>query len=722
MRFIFFVFVTLFSFQAFSQNTFHATVIDAETNEPLPGVNASISETKIGAITDNSGRLTMNDIPDGNLTISFSFVGYASKDLNLTFPLSSTEPFTIELEEEEEELEEVIVTATRSSRTILDIPTRIEAISGEELDEKATMKPGDIRMQLNESTGIQVQQTSAISGNANFRIQGLDGRYTQLLQDGLPLYSGFSSGLSIMQIPPLNLSQIEIIKGSASTLYGGGAIAGLINLVTKKPTEERELSFMGNVTTARGLDVSGFYGKKNKKVGLTIFAASNSQKAYDPNDDGFSDIPEFQRFTFNPKLYLYLNKSSTLSLGLNGSTETRMGGSLNRINNENSGEFFEKNESDRVASQLEYDQKLSEKSRFIIKNSISYFSRDIQVPNYMFSGEQWSSYSEVSYSTIREKSEWVGGLNLWTEQFNENPSGNIFLRDYSYNTIGAFLQNTWSPYEKFSLETGLRMDYIEEFGSFVLPRISAMYKLNNDLTMRLGGGLGYKTPTVFLEESEEVAFRNVLPLNPSLANVEKSIGGNFDINYKTLLFDEISFSVNQLFYFTRLNNPLVLNPDSLAKEVYYFENADGQIDTKGFETNIKLGYQDFKLFFGYTFNDNKRHYYNLNNRTPLTPKHRIGTVLMYEVEGKFRIGLEAYYTGSQTLTNGFVTEDYWVTGLMIEKKWERISLFVNFENFSDTRQSRFGPLYKGTKENPTFSEIYAPVDGFVANSGIKVRL
>lgn len=129
----------------------------------------------------------------------------------------------------------MIVTTTRTSRTITNEPTRTEIISGEELAEKANMKPGDIRMMLTESTGIQTQQTSATSFNAGIRIQGLDGRYTQLLRDGYPLYAGFSGGLSILQIAPLDLRQVEVIKGSASTLYGGGAIAGLVNLVSKTP-------------------------------------------------------------------------------------------------------------------------------------------------------------------------------------------------------------------------------------------------------------------------------------------------------------------------------------------------------------------------------------------------------------------------------------------------------------------------------------------------------
>src|SRR5690606_24944677 len=224
------------------------------------------------------------------------------------FPSMQNTPVVVFLEAAEgEELDVVMVSSTRSSRTIADIPTRGEVIAGEELDEKANMKPGDIRMVLNESTGIQTQRTSATSANASIRIQGLDGRYTQILKDGFPLYSGAASGLGLLQTPPLDLKQVEVIKGSSSTLYGGGAIAGLVNLISKTPTEERELNLHLNGTSAGGLDLNGFYGQRFEKVGLTVFASRNSNEAYAPDDVVFTAIPEFTRYVFNPKLFLYFN-------------------------------------------------------------------------------------------------------------------------------------------------------------------------------------------------------------------------------------------------------------------------------------------------------------------------------------------------------------------------------------------------------------------------------
>ena len=144
---------------------------------------------------------------------------------------------------------------------------------------------------------------------------------------------------------------------------------------------------------------------------------------------------------------------------------------------------------------------------------MSYYYRTIEVSDYVFSGKQLSSFSEINFTHEKEKTEWVGGLNLWTDEFSQQKIDTQKVVDYNYTTVGAFVQNIFNATEKFSLETGLRGDYHNQFGFFVLPRISAMLKLNQKLTVRLGGGMGYKAPTVFTEDAERIQFRNVLPIS-----------------------------------------------------------------------------------------------------------------------------------------------------------------------------------------------------------------
>ena len=250
----------------YAQNTFKAVIKDSEKKEPLMGVTAQVTGTTIATTSDENGQIILTGIPNGLKEIQFSYIGFAQRTDSFNFPLEDTAPIEILLYEQSEDLEEIVISSTRSTRTIQNIPTRIEFIGSEELDEKGNMKAGDIRTLLSESTGIQTQQTSATSANASIRIQGLDGRYTQILKDGFPLYAGAASGLGLLQTPPLDLKQVEIIKGSTSTLYGGGAIAGLVNLISKTPTEQRDLRFHLNGTSGSGLDINGFYGQKIKKI------------------------------------------------------------------------------------------------------------------------------------------------------------------------------------------------------------------------------------------------------------------------------------------------------------------------------------------------------------------------------------------------------------------------------------------------------------------------
>ncbi|RZL47657.1 MAG: TonB-dependent receptor [Pedobacter sp.] len=706
----------------FGQNTWKAQVLEQETKNPIFGATAKIKGLSIGTQADEKGFLTLTNIPNGMQVIVVSFVGFEEKTITVTFPLTQTGVEEVLLTETEDDLETVTISSTRSSRSIKDIPTRVEFIAGEELEEKANMKPGDIRMVLSESTGIQTQQTSATSANAAIRIQGLDGRYTQILKDGFPLYAGAASGLGLLQIPPLDLKQVELIKGSASTLYGGGAIAGLVNLISKTPKLEKELSFHLDGTDAMGLTLNGFYGKRDEKAGTTLFASYQNNSAYDPARIDLSAIPKSERFTFNPKLFLYPSKNTNIVLGINTTFEDRIGGDMHFIegNEDANHSYFEQNKTERISSQFSLDHSFGKCSHVTIKNSVSYFNRKLNTPGYGFNGTQYSTFTEANYANHGEVVEWVGGINLLTDQFSEQPQISA-SRDYNQVTLGAFLQANWKANEWLNLESGLRADHVNDYGFAFLPRVSALFKVSPKVTSRLGGGLGYKAPTIFTEDSERIQYRNVLAINPQINVLEKSYGANWDINYRTALFSEkVSFTINHLFFFTHLKNPLQLVATSGGN--YQFVNVLGNIESKGMETNVKLGYEDFKLFLGYTYTDAHQHRNGIQLANPLTAKHRVNAVLMYELEDEWKIGLEAYTFSKQLLNDGTTGKNYLITGFMAEKLWERFSIYINFENFTDTRQTRFDNIYTGSLTNPQFRDIYAPLDGFVMNGGIKFRL
>ncbi|MEY3126880.1 MAG: hypothetical protein RL273_1042, partial [Bacteroidota bacterium] len=385
----FFIFLILFSLQnVFSQNTFKTIIKDSSTNEILFGARASIKGTNNGALANADGEIILSNILNGKQIIRFSYVGYKTVEKEFEFPLRQQIEVVFLSSNTENLLDEVIVQGTRSNRSIAKIPTRVEVLT-EEIDEAATMDPSKISHLLTHSTGIQVQQTSATSNTANVRIQGLDGRYTQILKDGFPLYGGFSGSLSIMQIPPLDLRQIEYIKGSASTLYGGGAISGLINIISKEPTSEETILHL-NASHIGAFDVNMFTSKKYEKIGFTLLAQRNSHKAFDADKDGFTDMPELEKFNFNPKLVFYISDKTNLSIGGTFTTEKRQGGDIKLLNNEalSSTHFYkEKNEVSRITTQTKLSHKITENQTFEFRNSFNLFDRSLLITPTFLDGE-----------------------------------------------------------------------------------------------------------------------------------------------------------------------------------------------------------------------------------------------------------------------------------------------------------------------------------------------
>lgn len=709
------------SFDLIAQNELLSVkVIDHETAEPLLGATIYIQALSKGTSTNKLGIATIKNLQPGKYILRVSSVGYNSNVQSVILPLNES-ILIIELHQDEEELEKIIVSATRSSRTINDQPTRVEYIAGEELSEKANMKPGDIRMVLSESTGIQTQQTSATSYNSSIRIQGLDGRYTQLLRDGLPLYSGFSGGLSLMQIAPLDLQQVEVIKGSSSTLYGGGAIAGLVNLVTKKPSYEAEWSTMLNATSALGVDVSSFYRNRDEKFGTTIFASYNRSTPYDPANIGLTAIPYFERITFNPRLFGYHAEKTDWFFGFNLVAEERLGGDMDVAETKNrSLGYFENNTTFRVSSQFQLNHRFTSETQLQLKNSVSFFDREIQLPNVDFSGIQWSSFSEINLKRTRSSSEVILGFNLWTDIFEQRRVISSMALDQEDIIYGAFSQYTVDLSDIWAFEGGVRLDHHQTYGSFFLPRLAIMANPSSQLTFRWSASQGYKAPTIFTEEAERIQFQGIWPLNTENLVAETSIGTQFDINTRFSLTDELTLSTNILFFYTQIDKPLLLQQ---VDSRFSYKQPEGTIDTRGFEMNMKWTYDHFKLFVGYTYADVNQELNNTNQPLPLVAKHQLNNVLMYEKHGEFWIGLEAYFFSEQLLSDGSKGKPYWITGLMSEKKInETVSIFLNFENFLDTRQTAFDTIFSGSVSNPQFREIYAPVDGFVINGGVKLSL
>jgi outer membrane receptor for ferrienterochelin and colicins len=702
-----------------AQNILQIKVLDETTKLPISSVSLTINGKGKG-VSDSVGFVQLS-LANGEHKIAFSRVGY--KDVSSSFVLPDTAMHAIEMTPIQKQLEDVtVVSSTRNNQRIENSPLKVEVLGREEMDEENTIKPANIASILGDISGVQIQQSSAISGNANVRIQGLDGRYTQILRDGLPLFDGFSGGFGVLSIPPLDLKQVELIKGSASTLYGGGAIGGLVNIISRKPTMEQNTTFTLNASTLKEANVNAYLAKRNKYFGYTFFGGYTNQKEVDVNGDGFSDVAKMDALVFHPKLFYYPNAQTTLSLGYTFTTEKRIGGDMLAIENQTNAQhpFFEENKTDRHSVEFVIERNLGGKQKLEFKSSISSFDRNIRTNIHSFKGNQFNYFTELSYfAPYGEGNSVVVGVNVSGDRFKVLPADLVAIQNFDNSTIGLFAQNTWQLNEKTIFEAGLRTDYHPQYGGFFLPRLALMHRFNEHWGSRFGIGFGYKTPNALSAQNVDYSIQKIQSL-PSFIRAENSFGLNAEFNYK-MHWEENEIFINQAFFLTQIDNPVIANEN--ANGEINFSNAPKPIITKGFDTYIKATIDEWELYVGYTYTIAERTYLAQNQFVPLIPKHRMAFTIVKDIEGLWRFGLEGSYNGVQFREDASETKDYFFMAALVERKFgEKISLVLNGENLLDFRQSNSEQLYTGSITNPQFKSLWAPIDGRVINLALRLKL
>jgi iron complex outermembrane receptor protein/outer membrane receptor for ferrienterochelin and colicins len=712
-----------------AQYSVSGLIVDQETAMPLVGASIKIMTANKGAVTNDKGAFILTNIADGKLQISVTHTGYKTLDTTIEVAGKNIVNLKIALSHEEEDLEEVvIVSSSRTNSRIEDLPTKVEVLGSEEVHEENGIKPGNIASLLGDIAGIQIQQTNAATGNADMRIQGLQGKYTQILRDGMPLFGGYAGSFSILQIPPLDLQQIELVKGASSTLYGGGAIAGMLNLISKKPKLDKpEKSLTLNYSSLKETNFNTFFSGRNKQVGYTMYAGTTQQKQVDVDGDGFSDVPAVKSVFVHPRFFVYGKDNSNITLGYTFNYEDRNGGDMQVLSESKDAkhQFFIQNKSVRNTVDLVWEKPLENGGQLTTKTNASFFDRDMITNIFGMKGKQSSWYSEISYAKKYDFHNLVMGLNYNGEQFNKQVPDSSYMPNEAFKTMGVFIQDDWKFAEGFTLQSGIRIDQNSEYGTFALPRLSLMYKVNNKVTMRLGGGEGYKTPSLFNSEMDERDYHYLAGYFKNIVS-EKSLGFNYDVNYKTKV-NGWNLTLNQTFFYNKVDKPVLLQTvyrESLVcciPPLYYYANATEPLVSKGMESYVQAIKAPYEIYFGYVYTDARREYNATHPQLPLIAKNKFATIFAYEFDEDFRVGIESSYTGTQYLDNGTKTDPYLFTAVMLRYNVGKASFVLNCENLFDKRQNKNGSILMPPFTNPRFPEIWAPLDGRVINLSMHLK-
>ena len=695
-------------------STVAVTVLVRHGTTPIEGV--TVRTGRLGGLSDHRGIAVLRLTP-GPHWLHARRVGFRPDSVQLTVQASIDTTVVISLSEQVAELSGVVVSATRSGRRIEDEPLRVEVLEQEEVEEKLLMTPGDITMMLNESAGLRVQTTSPSLGGAAVRIQGLRGRYTQILADGLPLYGGQTGGLGLLQIPPMDLGGVEIIKGVASALYGGSALGGVINLISRRPEDEPVRELLLNQTTLGGTDAVGFASERlSDRWGYTLLAGAHRQSQVDRDDDGWTDLPGYERAVVRPRAFWSSPAGHSMMFTLGTTVERREGGTMDGAT-VNGSPFPENLRTNRFDGGLVGGFLLGGSSILSLRGATAVQQHRHTFGEVLERDRHLTWLGEASVTVPIAASLWVFGAAIQQERYDAEDVAGF---DFRYTTPGVFAQVTGELSPALSVTASVRADRHSEYGTQIAPRLSALVRLAREWTLRASAGGGYFAPSPFTEETEVIGLAMLEPLQG--IREERARSGSLDIGGSLGPLE-----LNLTTFASVVYQPVALRPIGFRLDQIQLVNLSGKTRTAGAEMLMRWKPEPFHVTGTYTFVNSRDEDPETGSRrdTPLTPQHQAGIVTMWEEEGRARVGVELYYTGVQALGDNPYRDEskpYLHVGVLAERRFGPARLFVNAENLLGYRQTNYDPLVRPTRwlGGRWTTDVWGPLEGRVANVGVRL--
>ena len=580
--------------------------------------------------------------------------------------------------------EEVTIYATRTDRRLQDSPTRVEVLNREEIEEKMLMTPGDIVMMLNEMGGLRVQTTSPGLGAASVRIQGMRGRYTRFLSDGLPLFGQQGAGLGLLQIPPTDLGQVEVIKGMASSLYGSAAMAGVVNLVSRRPGKEPVRELLVNRSALGATDGTFFFASPlGSEWGASLLAGAHGQQANDIDGDGWADLAGYARGVIRPRFFWQdaEGRSALLTGGI--TLEDRNGGTI-------SGAVL-------PSAGIPYREALNSRrydvggvltlplGRVVLTNRLaaSWQHHDHRFGEVRERDRHDLLFAETALRGVAGKHTWVAGAAVDVDTYRPR---DVPRFAYRYTTPGIFLQDEFDATPWLSISAGARADFHNVYGTFFSPRVSALLRFEA-WTSRISAGQGFFAPTPLTEDTESAGLSRLAIPVPLRAERGRSVSVDLTRNFGAA-------SATVTLFASRVRNPISVVYG--GADPYRLVNLPEPTTNQGVEFLGTWRKDEYSFTANYMYVRSRELDNGRRVAVPLTPAHSFGIVGMWERENTGRIGIECYYTGHQRLErNPFRAQSpaYVSLGVLIERRVGIFRLFLNAENLTDARQTRWDPCF-----------------------------
>ncbi|MCD4730214.1 MAG: TonB-dependent receptor, partial [Bacteroidales bacterium] len=605
----------------------------------IPYVNVFIMGTTIGTTTDATGHYNLVNLPEGKHTIRVQGLGYKPVEQEVINSKDKSVEIKFIVEEDVFLMEQVVVTSDRNEINRKEAPVIVNVITPKDFDSRQsnTLIDG-----LDFIPGLRTEYNCQNCGFTQLRMNGLDGPYSQILINSRPVFSGLAGVYGLELLPANMIQRVEIVRGGGSALFGGNAIAGTVNVITKEPVSNTfqigtDFSSIGighheggELALDRSLKFNGSLVTNDSKSGLFLYGMTRNRDPYDENNDGFTEMVRLKNNSIGFNSYFKPGKLSKISLDFYKLNETRRGGNkLDQLPHET--DITEMVDHDITGIGLNYERFTQKGNKFSIYGAGQYIDR----ASYYGAMQDETAYGQtydLTYSlglqytyktdnllflpaTITTGADNTNGT-LKDEKLGVLGESNTMIANQRTNTTGLFLQNEWQS-DKAKILIGLRFDRysisdrnhsekkpVSE--NVIIPRATFLYDFADNLQFRLSYAKGYRAPQIFDEDLhiETSGARRITHSNDPNLKQETSHSFSSSINthktHKNILYEILVEG-----FYTRLNNPFanIYSPaDSLGNVKYIRINAHSGAFVAGVNTELNIAtIKNHTLQIGFTF-------------------------------------------------------------------------------------------------------------------------